>query len=156
MLKKILLLVFIMVAFISLTGCTKKINQNDNIKRIYLSDKYYSNGEFIEVKNNDLKKLENDTYILFTYNNYCTLPIPCEDIFKEFMKTYQIDFLSIPFSEFKESDFYESVKYAPSILIIQNNKIIAYLDANSDSDLAKYQDVLEFSKWLDKYVYFKQ
>ena len=156
MLKKILLLVFIMVAFISLTGCTKKINQNDNIKRIYLSDKYYNKGEFIEVKNNDLKKLENDTYILFTYNNYCTLPIPCENIFKEFMKTYQIDFLSIPFSEFKESDFYESVKYAPSILIIQNNKIIAYLDANSDSDLAKYQDVLEFSKWLDKYVYFKQ
>ena len=45
MIKKILLIIFVIVSFISLTGCTKKIKQDDNIKRIYLSDKYYANGE---------------------------------------------------------------------------------------------------------------
>lgn len=153
MLKKIILItLFIPLLF----GCTKKINQNDNIKRIYLSDKFYNKGEFIEIKNIDLNSLSNNTYILFTYNNYCTLPIPCEDIFKKFMSTYKIDFLSIPFSEYKNSIFYDKVKYAPSILIIKDNQIIAYLDANSDSDLNKYQEVEEFSKWLDKYIYFSK
>lgn len=153
--KKICILLILIIS-ICLTGCTKKINQNDDIKRIYLSDKYYNKGEFIKIKTSDIEELSEYTYILFTYNNYCTLPISCEDIFQEFMKTYKIDFISIPFSEYKESIFYDKVKYAPSILIIKNNEIIAYLDANSDSDLEKYQDVLEFSKWLDKYVYFKQ
>ena len=30
-----------------------------------------------------------------------------------------------------------------------------YLDANKDEDLNKYQDVNEFSNWINKYVYFK-
>ena len=151
--KKIYYIVLILIIIIS-SGCTNKINQNDNKKRIYLSDKYYNKGEFINIKNEDIDSLKNDTYILFTYNNYCTLPISCEEIFKKFMDIYKIDILSITFSDFKESIFYEKIKYAPSVIIIKNNEIIDYLDAESDDDLNKYQDLEAFSNWLDEYIYF--
>ena len=142
----------IMLSFLILTGC--KLNQNDGKERIYLSDNYYNKGEFIEIKSNDLLDKVNDTYILFTYNSYCSLPVPCEDIFKSFAKKYDIDFISISFEEFKNTKFYNTVKYAPSIIIIKNNEIVDYLDANSDKDLNKYQDQKEFESWLDNYIYF--
>ena len=157
MLKKIF--VFLLCLFILLpTGCffDKKIKQDDNIQRLYLEDKYYNKGNFINIKSNDLKKLENYNYVLFTYNNYCSLPISCEDIFKQFMEKYKIDFLSIPFSEFKETTLYETVKYAPSIIIVEKGKIIAYLDAESNEDLERYQDTLEIEKWMNNYIYFSK
>lgn len=142
----------IMLSFLVLTGC--KLNQNDGKERMYLSNEYYNKGEFIEIKSNDLLDKVNDTYVLFTYNSYCSLPVPCEDIFKSFAKKYDIDFVSIPFEEFKNTKFYETVEYAPSIIIIKNNEIVDYLDANSDKDLNKYQDQKEFESWLDNYIYF--
>lgn len=142
--------IFIMLLF--LTSC--KLNQNDNKERIFLSNNYYNKGEFIEIKSDDLLDKVNDTYILFTYNSYCNLPISCEDIFKSFAKKYDIDFVSIPFEEFKNTKFYETVEYAPSIIIIKNDEIVDYLDANSDKDLNKYQDQKEFESWLDNYIYF--
>ena len=152
MLKKILILLFLLIC---LVGCTNKINQNDNIERIYLTDKYYNNGEFIKVSSSDLTNLDNETYVLFVYNNYCNLPIPCEDIFQEFMNIYKINFLSIPYAEYKDNKLVELVRYAPSIIIVNKGEIVAYLDANKDSDLNKYQDVNEFSKWMNKYIYFQ-
>ena len=149
--KKILIVLLISL---TLTGCIISKKQNDNKIRFYLSDKYYHTGEFVKVDNKSLEKLNKKNFILFTYNPYCNLPISCEKIFEEFMKKYNIDFISIPFSDFKETSYYDNVKYAPSVMIIKEGEIIDYLDANDDKDLQKYQDEKEFEKWLDNYVYF--
>lgn len=149
--KKILIVLLISL---TLTGCFFSKKQNDNKIRFYLSDKYYHIGEFVKVDNKSLEKLNKENFILFTYNPYCNLPISCEKIFEEFMKKYNIDFISIPFFDFKETSYYDNVKYAPSVMIIKEGEVIDYLDANDDKDLQKYQDEKEFEKWLDNYVYF--
>ena len=146
--------IFIILLCLCLTGCIFSKKQNDGKKRMYLSDRYYNIGEFVEVDSKNIKKLDKENYILFTYNSYCSLPIPCEKIFADFMKKYNIDFVSIPFVEFKETKYYDKIKYAPSIIIIKQGEILAYLDANSDADLDKYQKLVDFEKWLDNYVYF--
>lgn len=69
------------------------------------------------------------------------------------MDQYEVRFLSIPFEDFKNTNFYNKVKYAPSIIIVKKGKVISYLDANSDDDLNKYQDVDVFSEWIKKYIY---
>lgn len=56
----------------------------------------------------------------------------------------------------KKLTFIKSVKYAPSVIIIENGNIISYLDANSDIDLEKYQDVNKFEEWLNNYVNFSK
>ena len=141
--KKTLL---ILITIFLITGCKEK-----QIEKFYLDDKYYNEGNYIKV--NDINNLKKDTYILYTYNNYCTFNKPCEEIFKEYMEKYKIDFVSIPFEKFKKTQLYNEVKYGPSILIIKEGKIIKYLDANKDSDLQKYQDTKEFEKWINKYIY---
>ena len=141
--KRVLLLI---VMFLMI-GCT-------NNKKIYLTDKYYNNGDFISVKANDIK--DNESYILYTYNNFCALPIHCETIFKEVLEKNKIDALSIPFEDFKNTSYYKEVKYAPSVLIIDNGKIVSYLDANKDEDLEKYQDTTKFLEWLKEYIYLEK
>lgn len=146
MLKKILLFV---VCMCLLTSCSGN-------KKIYLSNEFYGEGNFKEINNDSINQYNNKTYLLFTYNNYCSLPIPCDKIFLEVAKKNNISILSMPFSEFKKTVFYDTVKYAPSIIIVDKSKVIKYLDANKDEDLEKYQDVDKFEKWLNENIYLKK
>ena len=147
MFKKVLLLI---TCIILLTGCSK------TIEKFYLSDEFYNEGTFIKIKSDDLKNYKDKNYVIFTYNNFCSLSIPCDEIFQESMTNNKIDFLSISFEEFKKTELYKIVKYAPSIIVVKNNEIVAYLDAEKDSDLEKYQDVDKFTEWLSKYIYLKK
>ncbi len=137
--KKVVLLLVIFL----LVGCT-------NNKLFNLTDKYYNKGEFINISAKDIK--EDESFVLYTYNNFCVLPVHCENIFKEVMEKNKIDVLSIPFDDFKNTNFHKEVKYAPSILIVRNGDIVAYLDANSDKDLEKYQNITKFEEWLKEYI----
>ena len=148
--KKILIILIILLIF---TGCTNK--KNNNTSTFYLDDKYYNKTDYIKVNSSELDELSHSSFLLFTYNNYCTLKIPCENIFSDFMKKYKIGIVSIKFEDFKNTKYYDKVKYAPSILVIKEGKIIDYLDAESDDDLDKYQDVDEFTKWVKKYINLK-
>ena len=57
----------ILLSILLLVGCTHKMNQEDDKERIYLSNSYYSKGEFVDIKSNNLLDKVNDTYLLFTY-----------------------------------------------------------------------------------------
>lgn len=144
--KKVTLI--ILITLLILTGCSNK-----EITKVYLSDEYYKDSKFISIAANEVDSLKDDTYLLYTYNNYCTLEVPCEDIFNSFMSLYNISIKSIPFDEYKKTSFYKKVKYAPTVILISKEKIITYLDANNDNDLDKYQDITAFTEWLNTYIY---
>ena len=140
--KKIFLIIFIALLF---CGCSKEID------KFYLDDEYYNDGKFIDVE--ALDELENKKYILYTNNNVCNFPKPCTNIFEEFMSEYNIDIVTIYYEDFKNTKYYKEVENAPSIIIMNNGKIIDYLDINSEEDEIKYQSVDEFTKWISKYIY---
>lgn len=135
---------YLIILLILLVGCEKQ--------KIKLDENYYNQGNYIEIKSDYLEKNNPNNYILYVYNSFCSLEIPCETIFKKYMEKYKIDFLSINIDEYKKTNLYEKVKYAPTIIIIKNKKIYAYLDAESDEDIIKYQDEQEFEKWINKYI----
>ncbi len=124
--------------------------------RFYLSDDYYNNSSFSEITSEQVDGLSNKKYLLFVYNNYCSFSVPCDKIFQKFSSDYNIEILSISFEQFKNTSFYKIVKYAPSVMIISNNKIVAYLDAENDNDVDKYQKVDAFKGWLEKYIYLEK
>ena len=147
---KKLFIIFTLILYI--TGCSK---DNNEISKFYLDSEYYNNGTINHLTKDELNNLQNNksSYILFTYNSYCSFSIPCDLIFEEVVKKNNIDIYSMPFEVMKDTFIYDKVKYAPSVILINKGNIIAYLDPEKDSDLMKYQDTLEFEKWLDKYVY---
>lgn len=147
------ILIFILVvAFIFIIAI---INRNTKFS---LDDKYYKNGGLEDVSLNDLEnKIKNkESFVLFTYNDFCTFSVPCDTVFNTVSKKNNITILQIPFVDFKKSSLYKKVKYGPSVIIINKGKIEKYLDANSDGDKDLYQDNNKFYKWLSKYINIKK
>lgn len=136
----------IFICLFSLTGC--------NNNKLSLDKEFYKESKFIDADSSTINNLQNQesTFLVFTYNNYCTLEIPCEDIFKEVMNKHKLSIYYLPYEEMEKTFIHNTVAYAPSIIIISNGKIIAYLDSEKDEDLPKYQDSKEFEKWLKKYI----
>ena len=124
----------------------------------YLDDIYYNKGDYITITTEDLNDLltNKNTFLLYTYNNFCSLPIPCAQIFEEVMDKYKIDILKIPFEDFKNTPLYDTVKIAPSLIIIKEGEIVSYLDTDKDEDKDKYQDSKVFKEWLNSYVILKK
>ena len=131
-----------------LTACT-------NYSKFSIEKEYYKESKFINVKSEDIEKLKENkkSFIVFTYNNYCILETPCDEVFKKVMDKYSLSFLYLPYEEMKNTFIYNEVKMAPSVILIKEGKIVAYLDAESDEDLPKYQDVDEFDKWLNSFIF---
>ncbi len=142
--KKILIVLSLLLI---LCGCQKK----ENIEKFYLNDNYYDTSGLKEVKSDELKS--DDSYLLFTYNYYCSLAVPCDEIFESFSENENIQILSLSIDEFKKTSYYKEVKYAPSVIIIKDGNIVSYLDAEKNSDIEKYQDVEKFTEWISKYIY---
>ena len=57
------------------------------------------------------------------------------------------------YDELKNTDVVNTIKYAPSVIIIKEGKIVSYLDAEADEDFDRYQNKKEFNSWLAKYIY---
>lgn len=152
--KKLLIGVILLLILSSITFI---ILENKSIDKFYLDNKYYNTNNFINVTSDDINALLNQkaTFILFSYNNYCSLPIPCHDIFEQAIKENNISILKISFEDLKKTKLYKKVKLAPSVIIIKNGKIIDYLKADKDSDLEKYQNTKSFTDWLNKYIILK-
>ena len=153
--KKVLTILIVIFSIFLLTSCKEEQNNPDDSK-IYLDSKFYNKSEFIKLKADEFEKVKDSAFVLYTYNSFCSLAVPCENIFKETMDKYDLTFYSMGIWEAQNTYVYNTVKYAPSIIIIKDKKVIAYLDAESDEDLIKYQDSDEFEKWLDKYIHLKK
>lgn len=146
--KKILSVVLILFALFITTACSNK-----PIEKFSIDTKFYnSEGKFINVNSEEVNNKKDTNYVLFTYNNFCNLSIPCETIFESFMQNKKIDFLSIPFEDFKNTYLYNKVKFGPSVIIVKEGEVVQYLDANEDKDLDKYQDVSKFEEWISTYI----
>ncbi len=107
-----------------------------------------------EISINELKnKISNkESFLLYTYNNYCTFSKPCENIFENVLEKNDYFSYKIKYELLLKTIFKNKVKYAPSFIIVRKGKIIDYLDANSKDDYDKYQKEEVFEKWLKKHV----
>lgn len=141
-------IIFVSLFTIILSGCSF-------YDKFFLDDEFYWQDVYIEITAQDFETLGNDNYVLFTYNNYCALSIPCDEIFQEFMTKNNVSFLSMKYDEFKNTKLHEKVRFAPSVIIVKNWKIVDYLDSENDNDVDLYQDVDKFGKRFEKYVLMK-
>ena len=148
--------IFVIIGIILIIIAIVLTNKNINNTRFYLDEKYYNIGNNEKLKSDELKKIESGSYLLFTYNSFCGMRKPCEEVFDSVLKKNKIDYISMPIDEFKKTSYYSTVKYAPSFIIIREGKIVAYLDAENDNHLDYYQDEKAFEKWLGRYIFLEK
>lgn len=147
--KRIILLVLVIL---SMTGCTKENS------KFYLNDEYYNAGKLVDIDSKELTNMlkSNDSFILFTYNPYCNFKVSCENVVENFSKNNNITIFKIPFEEFKNTKLYNTIKYAPSIILINKGKIETYLDPNKNEDSIKYQEEKALKDYIEMYIDIKK
>ena len=143
--KRIILLVLVIL---SMTGCTKENS------KFYLNDEYYNAGKLVDIDSKELTNIlkSNDSFILFTFNPYCNFKVSCENVVENFSKNNNITIFKIPFEEFKSTKLYNTIKYAPSIILINKGKIETYLNPNKDEDSIKYQEEKALKDYIEMYI----
>lgn len=132
-----------------------RIKKNNKIELNYT---YYNDKGLTDTSVEELDKLidRKKSFLLFVYNDFCTFSVPCDNIFDEGSKELNMQILQIPYRDFKGSTLNKTVKYAPTIIIVKDGKVVRYLDAESDSDKKIYQNVKKFKKFILKYVKEKE
>ena len=124
--------------------------------KFFLETEYYKKNGLVDVSSSEVEQLikQKKSFLLFTYNSFCSFSVPCDTVFEESAKEKNVIILQIPFEEFKNTSLHKTVKYGPSVLIIKEGKIVSYIDAEKDEDIDKYQDTSVFIDWLSKYIQY--
>ena len=120
-------------------------------------DNSIENSDFIKIESVDeLQELENRglTFPLFVYLSGCPT---CADFFpivqnftnKNNIKMYSLDLNDVWKTSNSVTD---RIKYAPSMFIYKDGKVIEYLESSNDDDYLYYKDTVKLSEWFDKNI----
>ena len=80
--------IIVVIGFLILTPLFLLFISNLTKQKITLESKYYNTGKFIDINGANLNELLNnkENFILYTYNNFCTFKVSCDEIFNESIK----------------------------------------------------------------------
>ena len=123
-----------------------------------LSAEYYCqdecDGELMSLsveKYNELVR-ENKTFVVFINQDGCTTADRLRGYITDYGREAGIKAYQMMFSDMKETNLYETIKYYPSVAVISHGKVVSYLKADSDEDADYYNDYEAFKKWMNKNV----
>lgn len=129
-------------------------------QKVSLSPEYYaedssltlSDGIFLELLTPErLAELENSdkTFAVFVDQTDCINADRLRGFLTDYTSETGLKIYRIMFSDLKNTDLNGQVKYYPSVAIISNGKLIAWLNANSDADADAYNSYDAFKTWLE-------
>ena len=127
---------------------------NNSDKTFSLEDKYYGTSEIIKIDVETLSELidSKGSFALFVSQEMCLASSDFEIVLNEFLEENPLTIYEINFSELTASELGDFLEYYPSFVLYKEGKVIDYLDANADEDLAYYQTSSGFKSWFTTYV----
>lgn len=127
---------------------------NNSDKTFSLEDKYYGTSEIIKIDVETLSELidSKGSFALFVSQEMCLASSDFEIVLNEFLEENPLTIYEINFSELTASELGDFLEYYPSFVLYKEGKVIDYLDANADVDLAYYQTSSGFKSWFTTYV----
>ena len=148
--KRVVTLLLLFTSILLLVGCENSKEE----KNFSLEEKYYTTSSFNEIGIEEFNELvENkESFAIFIYQPLCATSYEFNQVLTEFSKMHQISFYKMSFTDMKETELGDTIKYYPSFAIYQEGKLVDYLDANSNEDTDAYKSVEGFKSWFASYV----
>lgn len=111
-----------------------------------------------EIDEEKLKSLiENKSnFALSIFESSCVTSHDFDTMLGEFQESYNIDFYRIAFSDLKDTELGETIKYYPSFAIFKDGNLIDYLKADSDEHTEYYKSAESFKGWLENYIFIDE
>ena len=121
-----------------------------------LSDEYYGKSESITLKTDEYEQLvaEKKSFIVLVDKPGCVTTAEMRQMMADFPDDMQFKYYNFMWSQVKESSLHEYISFAPSVAIIKNGKVKAYLRSDVDEDGKYFYDAAALQEWVRKYVAF--
>ncbi len=125
--------------------------------KVTVDTEFLCNETSCETKTIDKSEFEQlaaqkKSFLLFVDQGGCTTADTLREFIAEYAEESVIRFYRMMFSDMKETILHEQIKYDPSIAIIDKGKAKAWLKADSNEDVERYNDYEAFKNWLEKYI----
>ena len=123
--------------------------------KVKLDAEYYADGaEFMELSAGEYEGLveAKKSFVVFVDRDGCTTADRLREYVTRYMTETGILTYRMMFAEVKEASLHEKVKYCPSVAVVSNGKVVAFLRADEDEDADKYNDYDAFKAWIGKYL----
>lgn len=122
-----------------------------------LSDEYYGASEMITgLTKDEYEKLlsEKKSFVVMVDKPGCITTPPMRERMATFPDNMQFKYYQFMWSEAKESSLREYVAFVPSVAIIREGVVVAWLRADSDEDTEYFNSAEALQSWIAKYVAF--
>lgn len=146
--KNKLLIALSLIVIIS-TGIILIINNKP--KPFHLEEKYYIN-QIVEINSQEYNKLikEKASFIIALYKPNCGASTAFLKVLEEYSQKHNLTIYKMTFSEMKKTSL--QIKYYPSSAIINNGKLVDYLESDKERDTKYYKTSDGFHNWIIKYI----
>ena len=139
------------IDFDSLTKLRDSGSESGNV------DDQVKDSGFIQLKNvEDLQNLENEqaSFPLFVFLSGCPTCADFEPIVEEYSKKNNIKMYSVDLNDIwgSENSVTSAIKYAPSMFIYRDGKVIKYLESSNVQDYEYYKSVYKLSEWFNENI----
>lgn len=121
--------------------------------RVKLDSEYICNNcssNFLELSGELYAELieEKKSFVVFVDQSGCTTADRLREYVKQYAKEHGFRVYRMMFSVTMETSLHESVKFYPSVALISEGKVVAWLRADADEDADAYNNYDAFSKWM--------
>ena len=132
----------------------EEASEVDKIEQFSLSEEMYGQGEFREITAEELEQLieTKKSFVVVVHMVVCPAEFPVTSIAKQLAHDDGVVIYGLMEEEFKQTALAKTIRYLPSVALYREGELVAYLDAESDSDLEYYKTVDGLRRWLSRYL----
>lgn len=92
------------------------------------------------------------SFVVLVDQDGCDVANKMRDSATKYSEEHNINIYRIMFEEMKNTSLHDRVKYYPSVAIVGEGRVAAYLKADSDDDAKMYNDYDEFEVWMNNNI----
>ena len=138
------------------------IYHNIDFDSLTVKEDYVINNEAINTTS--FKELNEDNYkeiinskgikLIYVYLKGCSACNSFKTIINDVNLYNDLDIYQIEFKKLSSINNLKStdIKYAPSLIVLEDGNVLDYLDSSSDEDKEYYKEAISLSKWLSNYM----
>ena len=117
---------------------------------------FYGKTEAIDIGKDEYEKMLNErkSFAVLVDSPTCVRSKKIEKMMGEMPEKYQFKYYRMMWSEVKESSLFNYVKFLPSLAVIKDGKVKAWLRADKDEDKAYYNSRSDLQDWLVRNIEF--
>lgn len=129
----------------------------DGEGRVAIDADEYCEGcgeQMVDISGEEYEQMVRDgrSFMVFVDQENCTTADKLEGFLQNYARENGLRVYRIQFSVAKETSMHESVKYYPSVVVVDRGSIVQYLRADSDEDAHVYNDEGAFREWAGEIV----